>query len=92
MYLIHQSFFTIYRHLFARLASDEVQFGQVDLPSFGDSTWPWIPPSKAEAMSAARTFYTFWTNFVTEKDFAWQEQWNLAEAPDRRVRRCVAYW
>lgn len=27
-------------------------------------------------------------NFSTEKDFAWMDQWNLSEAPDRRVRRC----
>jgi len=27
-------------------------------------------------------------NFSTEKDFSWMDQWNLAEAPDRRVRRC----
>jgi DnaJ family protein A protein 5 len=85
-----QGFFTIYRHLFARLAADEAQYGQAGpLPAFGDSTWPWVPPSKAEAETAARTFYTFWTNFVTEKDFTWTEMWNLADAPDRRVRRSV---
>jgi DnaJ family protein A protein 5 len=28
-------------------------------------------------------------NFTTEKDFSWMEQWNLAEAPERRVRRWI---
>lgn len=84
-----QSFFTIYRNLFARLAHEESQYVEAELPSFGYSTWPWVAPSKADAETAARLFYTYWTNFATEKDFAWTEQWNLAEAPDRRVRRRV---
>lgn len=84
-----QSFFTLYRNLFARLAHDEAQFVDADRPSFGHLAWPWVPASKGEADTAARTFYTYWTNFATEKDFAWTEQWNLAEAPDRRVRRSV---
>ncbi|TFK86714.1 DnaJ-domain-containing protein [Polyporus arcularius HHB13444] len=83
------SFFTIYRHLFDRLAHDEKQYENVPLPSFGDSTWPWLPPSKEEKDRCARTFYTHWTNFVTNKEFEWADQWNLAEAPDRRVRRLM---
>ena len=82
-----QSFFTIYRHLFERLAHDEKQLVDTPLPSFGDSTWPWLPPSKEEKDACVRTFYSHWTNFVTEKEFEWADQWNIAEAPDRRVRR-----
>lgn len=59
----------------------------VELPSFGDSTWPWIPESKNQEDTAARSFYNVWMNFDTAKDFTWCEKWNLAEAPDRRVRR-----
>jgi DnaJ homolog subfamily A member 5 len=84
-----QSFFTIYRNLFARLAHDEAQFGQTDLPSFGYSSWPWTPTVKGEEDSSARKFYAIWTNISTAKDFTWAEQWNLSEAPERRVRRLV---
>ncbi|CDO77186.1 hypothetical protein BN946_scf184705.g11 [Trametes cinnabarina] len=83
------SFFTIYRNLFDRLAHDEKQFVDTPLPSFGYSTWPWLPSSKAEQNQCARAFYTYWTNFVTNKEFEWADQWNVAEAPDRRVRRLM---
>ncbi|ESK98276.1 hypothetical protein Moror_26 [Moniliophthora roreri MCA 2997] len=83
-------FYTIYRNLFSRLqAEEQLAGGDVDLPSFGYSTWPWIPPSRAEESSAARTFYNTWMNFVTAKDFAWMDQWNLSEAPSRQVRRLM---
>ncbi|KDQ53113.1 hypothetical protein JAAARDRAFT_39486 [Jaapia argillacea MUCL 33604] len=83
------SFFTIYRNLFSRLAHDESLYNDTPLPSFGYSTWPWSPVSKDETMEAARTFYTFWMNFCTDKEFEWTEMWNVNEAPDRRVRRLM---
>ncbi|KAI0324672.1 DnaJ-domain-containing protein [Cubamyces sp. BRFM 1775] len=83
------SFFTIYRNLFDRLAHDEKQFSDAPLPSLGYSSWPWLPPSKNEQDQCARTFYNYWTNFVTGKEFEWVDQWNIAEAPDRRVRRLM---
>ncbi|KAI0709853.1 DnaJ domain-containing protein [Earliella scabrosa] len=83
------SFFTIYRNLFDRLAHDEKHHDDTPLPTFGDSTWPWLPPSRDEKDKCARTFYTYWTNFATNKEFEWADQWNIAEAPDRRVRRLM---
>jgi len=59
-----------------------------DYPSFGLSTWPWSA-LKQTGTIGARDFYNVWMNFTTEKDFSWMEQWNLAEAPERRVRRWV---
>ncbi|KAH8094576.1 DnaJ-domain-containing protein [Cristinia sonorae] len=87
------SFYSLYRNLFARLAQEESQWDDERsvsvLPSFGDSTWPWAEPSKSEASTAARTFYNYWLHFSTAKDFSWKDQWDLAEAPDRRVRRLL---
>ncbi|THH16676.1 hypothetical protein EW146_g4023 [Bondarzewia mesenterica] len=83
------SFFTIYRNLFARLAHDEALYTDMAFPSFGDSTWTWTAPSNDREMEAARTFYRYWLNFATEKEFTWCDQWNVAEAPDRRVRRLM---
>ncbi|EEB90261.1 hypothetical protein MPER_11550 [Moniliophthora perniciosa FA553] len=61
-------FYTIYRNLFSRLqAEEQLAGGDIDLPSFGHSTSPWIPPSRAEEYSAARTFYNTWMNFATAK-------------------------
>ncbi|KAJ7773041.1 hypothetical protein B0H16DRAFT_1408872 [Mycena metata] len=81
------SFFTIYRSLFARLQAEEALISDVEYPSFGYAGWTWAPAGKAS--DGARTFYTAWTNFATAKDFAWMDQWNLSEAPDRRVRRLM---
>ncbi|KAA1467416.1 DnaJ-domain-containing protein [Dentipellis sp. KUC8613] len=83
------SFFTIYRNLFDRLAHDERQFTDTEFPTFGDASWTWAAPSKAEQMTAARTFYNFWLNFATAKEFSWMEQWDASDAPDRRVRRLM---
>lgn len=55
-------------------------------PSFGLSTWKWSA-GKQDATDNPRDFYNAWMNFVTEKDFSWMEQWNINEAPERRVRR-----
>ncbi|KAJ7475665.1 hypothetical protein FB451DRAFT_1397073 [Mycena latifolia] len=81
------SFFTVYRSLFARLQAEEALISDADYPSFGYSAWTWAPATKAT--DGARTFYAAWTNFATAKDFAWTDQWNLTEAPDRRVRRLM---
>ncbi|KAF6757089.1 DnaJ-domain-containing protein [Ephemerocybe angulata] len=86
------SFFTIYRNLFERLASEENMINPgAEYPSFGYSKWPWSTEMKkrTDADGAAREFYTVWTNFGSEKEFTWVEQWKLAEAPDRRVRRLM---
>ncbi|TFK28209.1 DnaJ-domain-containing protein [Coprinopsis marcescibilis] len=85
-------FFYIYRHLFVRIQSEEEMLDPTsEYPSFGYSTWPWSTEMKKRknADGAAREFYTVWSNFATEKDFSWVEQWKLSEAPDRRVRRLM---
>lgn len=90
--LLNQSFFTIYRNLFARLAHEESQWSEnpTDFyPQFGYSHWTWAPPTREDTSTAARTFYNYWLNFVTAKEFSWVDQWELNDAPDRRVRRLV---
>ncbi|KAJ7352585.1 DnaJ domain-containing protein [Mycena albidolilacea] len=81
------SFFTIYRSLFARLQAEEALISDSDYPSFGYAGWTWAPADKTA--DGTRTFYAAWTNFATAKDFVWMDQWNLTEAPDRRVRRLM---
>ncbi|KAI0029758.1 DnaJ domain-containing protein [Vararia minispora EC-137] len=88
----NQSFFTIYRNLFARLARDEQAFTRIhpsEIPSFGDTTWSWAASAKDRPQEAARHFYNYWLNFTTEKDFAWVTMWNEGDAPDRRARRLM---
>lgn len=82
-----QSFFTMYRNLFDRLASDELHYTEAEFPSFGNATWGWAALSKERPSEAARLFYKFWLNFATAKEFTWFDQWNTTEAPDRHARR-----
>lgn len=48
------------------------------IPRFGTST--------SDAAEVA-SFYAQWSHFATVKPFAWAEQYNLAGAPNRQVRR-----
>ncbi|KAI5987170.1 DnaJ-domain-containing protein [Pisolithus marmoratus] len=80
-------FFTLYRNLFSRLAEEEFLIDTLEYPSFGYSTWSWS--SSERPSEAARHFYNAWINFSTMKDFTWMEKYNIAEAPDRRVRRLM---
>jgi len=87
--MARQTVFTLYRNLFARLGAEEpVLSTGVDYPSFGYPTWPWAAADKSTS-DQVKFFYAFWMNFATEKEFSWFDQWDLTEAPDRRVRRSV---
>lgn len=84
-----QSFFSLFRNLFTRLSSEErIHEASIEYPPFGLSTWKWAT-GKQDINDNPRDFYNVWVNFTTEKDFSWLEQWNINEAPERRVRRCV---
>jgi DnaJ family protein A protein 5 len=85
--LLVKTFFTIYRNLFSRLAHDESSISDISYPNFGDSTWPWVAPTKTDGEETARLFYSAWINFVTSKDFSWMDKYNMSDAPDRRYRR-----
>ncbi|KAK9366873.1 DnaJ domain-containing protein [Lipomyces kononenkoae] len=76
-------FFTIARKVFAQLADEEAEEdgSEIRLPDFGNSRSPWA--------SETRYFYSAWSAFSTKKSFDWCDQYRLADAPDRRVRRAM---
>ncbi|CAE6406454.1 unnamed protein product [Rhizoctonia solani] len=89
-------FFTIYRGLFDRLAAEEAAWSTlngetIEYPSFGDANTSWVAATKQKGDESlyASMFYRAWTSFSTAKDFSWYDSWNIAEAPDRRVRRLM---
>jgi DnaJ family protein A protein 5 len=49
-------------------------------PSFGTSDAPWVQ---------VKSFYAHWGLFATLKTFAWADEYNLAEAQNRKVRRLM---
>ncbi|KAK7202802.1 DnaJ domain-containing protein [Myxozyma melibiosi] len=84
-------FFSIARRVFSQLAQEEVEFAESEqqdnepnelrLPEFGNSKSAWNEEVKY--------FYSAWSAFSTRKSFAWCDAYNLAAAPERRVRRAM---
>ena len=73
-------FYRVYRDVFDSLVQQEnhVSAKMVDFPSFGDST---------TADAQVKRFYNEWSNFISVLTFSWEDEYNPAEAADRRVRR-----
>ncbi|KAI1130201.1 DnaJ domain-containing protein [Nemania abortiva] len=80
------SFFTILRETFDRLAEGEHAaadwegLAPSEYPSFGEST---------DDDAVAKAFYSRWSSFSTRLGFSWKDKWRLSDAPDRRVRRLM---
>ena len=82
-----QGFFTIMRTLFNNLANEERIFCESDgrdppvYPSFGYT--------KDTYDDGVKQFYSAWSNFSTEKSFAWRDAFKYGDAADRRTRRIM---
>ena len=77
------SFYGVFGTLFAALDAQEqhasLAAGKESFkmaPSLGDSGAAWEP---------VRAFYAHWALFATLKTFAWADEYNLAEASNRKV-------
>jgi DnaJ family protein A protein 5 len=75
-----EGFYTVYAKAFASVVQSENVASEklLDYPDFGTST-----STHAEVLA----FYNQWSNFVSVLSFAWEDEHNPSEAPDRRVRR-----
>ncbi|CAO1617464.1 unnamed protein product [Sympodiomycopsis kandeliae] len=60
-------------------------------PSFGYSHTPFVADKYDSTLhqTPARDFYQVFMNFQTRKSMGWLDQYRLAEAPDRRVKRLM---
>lgn len=73
-------FFNTFATLFSLLAADETSWSSPHLyPAFGTSS--------TLDQADLRAFYQAWTNFTTEKDFAWKDQYKVEEEMPRWQRR-----
>ncbi|KAF1946581.1 DnaJ-domain-containing protein [Clathrospora elynae] len=83
-------FFGFVRETFAQLAREEAHAAYYagiripDYPSFGHKD--------DEYEGAVRAFYMAWNDFQTVKSYAWQEEFKLANAWNRQLRRDWDYW
>eukprot|EP00871_Galdieria_phlegrea_P000047 jgi/Galph1/1042/GphlegSOOS_G5749.1 len=80
-----KGFYTKFREVFEtldreeRICGEDVESDRL-APSFGRSDSSWDQVAK---------FYTYWENFQTKKSFAFLDNWNPTEAPNREVRRAM---
>ncbi|KAI6208175.1 hypothetical protein M3Y96_00087000 [Aphelenchoides besseyi] len=80
------SFFTVYRNLFDKLASEEFPYFDEDeepphIPSFGTAI--------SDYDQVVGPFYDYWTSFSTLRSFAWLDRYDLRQADDRYTLKAM---
>lgn len=81
-------FYTVYSGVFSKIVEEELSNAldkssndykaMAKAPSFGTSS---------SSVQDANVFYKFWSQFTSQKTYAFAGQWNLNEAPNRAIRR-----
>lgn len=85
-----QGFYGVYSELFKSLAEQELAAWEASDAAGAKGAVPPSYPSFGASDSTAPEvfgFYSAWSSFVTNKDFAWADPYNPATAPSRQV--CV---
>eukprot|EP01083_Nonionella_stella_P187446 688803_1 len=75
-------FYSVYDAVFVEIHSLEqiVDFELMASPAFGGPQSPY---------SDVRSFYNFWSGFFSKRTFAFMDEYNPLDAPDRRTRRAI---
>lgn len=79
-----KGFYSVYREVFDTLLNEESVYFDVDpdeIPTFGQST--------SDYTNVVRTFYNFWYGFNTRKPFGWLDEYDIRQAPNRRVAKLM---
>lgn len=77
-------FYTVYRQVFSSLLAEETLYFDVDTdgtPTFGRSD--------SDYANVVRPFYSFWCGFNTHKPFGWLDEYDVRQAPNRRVAKLM---
>lgn len=79
-------FYAVYADVFERLWQEELD----EMMRMGKRVPPAAPfGGVAAEWQTVRAFYDKWDAFSSAKSFAFADKWNLAEAPNREVRRLM---
>lgn len=86
-----RGFYTVYDALFETLANQELSAASVRAEKKGCSSAQRLPRFGNSATSGKEVlkFYSVWSSFVSSRDFNWADEYNLASAPNRKVRRAM---
>ncbi len=76
------SFYSVYDRAFREVFDAEAKkhHNNIEPPSFGSKDTPFIEVFR---------FYNWWSNFSSKLSFAWEDDYNYNDAPNRRVRRAM---
>jgi DnaJ family protein A protein 5 len=82
-----KGFYAVYGEVFKKVHLQEQMFARVygtgsvrEAPDLGG---PGTPYANVTA------FYNYWQGFTTEKDFGWCDEYDVMQAPNRKVRRLM---
>ena len=76
-----KGFYAVYTEAFGLVAETERNCGSESTPPpFGNDLSDW---------GDVKAFFDYWSNFCTVREFGWKEPYNLASAPNRKVRRLM---
>lgn len=80
-------FYSVFSELFKKIHVQEQMFARMygggdvrDAPDLGGRDTPYVQVS---------AFYKYWQGFSTVKDFGWCDEYDVLEAPNRKVRRLM---
>lgn len=80
-----QGFYAVYANVFRIITQEDAEFTadkDVEvLPEFGTSS--------SDFEEVVQPFYAHWQSYSTLKSYSWLEQYNIREAPNRRVQRLM---
>ncbi|XP_064624905.1 dnaJ homolog subfamily C member 21-like [Lineus longissimus] len=79
-------FYATYREVFKKLSAEDYEFMDDE---DSDYNFPDFGASQSSYEEVVHDFYSFWESFCTSKSFAWKDEFDTREAPNRRVRRLM---
>lgn len=79
-----KGFYSVYREVFNTLLIEESVYFDLDpdeVPTFGQSD--------SDYVEIVRPFYNFWCGFNTHKPFGWLDEYDIRQAPNRRIAKAM---
>nr|AGB51309.1 HSP40-like protein [Botryllus schlosseri] len=80
-------FYAVYRDVFKKIDVEDQPFK--DEGSAGDEWMPCFGSSESDYDDVVHEFYSSWQSYCTHLSYVWESQYDVKEAPNRRVARLV---
>ncbi|KAF4322927.1 hypothetical protein BBO99_00001098 [Phytophthora kernoviae] len=86
-----KSFYVVYGELFAKVCISMLTIDELDLEN-GDASRTDAAPVLGDgqtSMDDVNYFYQHWKSYITQRSFAWVDEYKTTDAPTRLVRRAM---